>query len=581
MKASLVLFLRKIADKISDSLKFMGVFEKTLFFFFTAICIITFGFILQKISDTFSVEVPTSGGSITEGVIGYPRYINPVLSVTDAGKDIGKLVYSGLLKAKADGTLQPDLAKDWSVSDDGLTYTVNIKEDAVFQDGYPVTANDIEYTIKKAIDPVLKSPIAPNWDGVQITIINDKQIQFTLKRPYTPFIQNLTLGILPEHVWQNVDSEAFPFSQFNSDPIGSGPYQIKEIKTDKGGLPLYYKLVPFEKYTLGKPLLSSIYIRFYENENKLIDAYLRGEIDSLGSISPNSASILASKGAHVIQEPLPRIFALFFNQNQNKVFADINVRNALNTAVDRNEIIQSVLGGYGTPVEGPLPYFVSPNQTSLSGNETPDQRIEAAKAILEKAGWKKNSDGIYQLKIKKTSTDLAFSISTSDVPELKAVSEKLQQTWQKLGARVTVQVFDSTDLEQNVIRPRKYDSLLFGEVVNRGEDLFAFWHSSERNDPGLNVAMYTNIDVDKLLNSARTTTDSTDLSKIYQKLGTEISADIPAVFIYSPDFIYVIPTNLKGVDTQGINSPSERFLSANNWYTDTEKIWKIFTHQNF
>ncbi|MEI8338082.1 MAG: peptide ABC transporter substrate-binding protein [bacterium] len=554
----------------------MGVFEKTLFFLFGTICIITFGFILQKVSDRFSVEVPTSGGSITEGVIGYPRYINPVLSVTDAGKDIGKLVYSGLLKAKADGTLQPDLAKDWSVSDDGLTYTVNIKDDAVFQDGYPVTADDIEYTIKKAIDPVIKSPVAANWDGVQVTVVNAKQIQFILKKPYTPFIQNLTLGILPQHVWQNVDAEAFPFSQFNSNPIGSGPYKIKEIKTDKGGLPLYYKLVPFEKYSLGKPLLSAIYIRFYENENKLVDAYVKGEIDSLGSISPNSASLLASKGARIIQEPLPRIFALFFNQNQNKIFTDINVRKALNTAVNRNEIIQSVLGGYGTPVEGPLPYFVSPTQSDLSGNETSDQRIEAAKAILEKAGWKKNSDGIYQLTVKKVTMTLAFSISTSDVPELKAVSQKLQETWQKLGAKVDVQVFDSTDLEQNVIRPRKYDSLLFGEVVNRGEDLYAFWHSSERNDPGLNVAMYTNIDVDKLLNQARTTTSVNDLAAIYQKLGTEISADIPAVFIYSPDFIYVISNNLKGINTQGINSPSERFLSASNWYTDTEKIWKIF-----
>jgi len=581
MKASLLLFLRKIANKIFDSFKFMKVFEKTLFIFFGVVCVISFGFILQKISDGFSVEVPTSGGTITEGIIGYPRYINPILLVTDAGKDIGALVYSGLLKARPDGSLQPDLAKDWSVSSDGLTYTVNIKDNAVFQDGYPVTAYDVEYTIKKAIDPVLKSPVAPNWDGVSINVINNKQIEFILKKPYTPFIQNLTLGILPEHLWKSVDSEAFPFSQFNFDPIGSGPYQIKEIKTDKGGLPLYYKLVPFNKYTLGKPLLSAIYIRFYETENDLVNAYLNGEIDTLGSISPNSASLLASKGARIIQEPLPRIFALFFNQNQNKVFADINVRKALNTAVNRNEIIQSVLGGYGTPVEGPLPYFVSPNQSDLSGNETSDQRIEAAKAILEKAGWKLNADGIYQLKVKKTTTDLSFSISTSDVPELKAVSVKLQETWKKMGANVTVQIFDSTDLEQNVIRPRKYDSLLFGEVVDRGEDLFAFWHSSERNDPGLNVSMYTNIDVDKLLNGARTTTSVDDLATIYQKLGTEISADYPAVFIYSPDFIYVIPNNLKGINTQGITSPSERFLSANNWYTDTEKIWRIFTRQNF
>ncbi|MEI6479138.1 MAG: ABC transporter substrate-binding protein, partial [bacterium] len=464
MKDSFLLFLRKTADKISNSIKFMGVFEKTLFFFFGAVCIITFGFILQKISDRFSVEVPTSGGSITEGIIGYPRYINPVLSVTDAGKDIGTLVYSGLLRAKPDGSLELDLAKDWNLSPDGLTYTVNIKDNAVFQDGYPVTAYDVEYTIKKAVDPVLKSPIAPNWDGIQINVINTKQIQFVLKKPYTPFVQNLTLGILPEHLWQSVDSEAFPFSQFNFNPIGSGPYQIKEIKTDKGGLPLYYKLVPFDKYALGKPLLSSIYIRFYETENNLIDAYQRGEINSLGSISPANASILASKGAKIIQEPLPRIFALFFNQNQNKVFADINVREALSTAVDRNDIIQSVLYGYGAPALGPLPYFVSPSQTNLSGNETSDQRIADAKAILEKAGWKLSADGVYQLKDKKTSTDLAFSISTSDVPELKAVSEKLKETWEKMGARVDVQVFDSTDLEQNIIRPRKYDSLLFGEV---------------------------------------------------------------------------------------------------------------------
>ena len=223
-----------------------------------------------------------------------------------------------------------------------------------------------------------------------------------------------------------------------------------------------------------------------------------------------------------------------------------------------------------------MPYFVSPAQSDLSGNETSDQRIAAAKTILEKAGWKLNSDGIYQLTVKKVTTTLTFSISTSDVPELKAVSQKLQDTWQKMGAKVTVQVFDSTDLEQNVIRPRKYDSLLFGEVVDRGEDLYAFWHSSERNDPGLNVAMYTNIDVDKLLDSARTTTSPDILSAIYQKLGTEISNDIPAVFIYSPDFIYVVPKDLKGIDTQGITSPSERYLSANKWYTDTEKIWKIF-----
>lgn len=197
----------------------MGLFEKTIFTIFCAVCIITFGMIIQKIGDDFSVDVPASGGTLVEGVVGYPRYINPALYVTDAGKDLTGLIYSGLLKANPDGTLSGDLAKSWNVSADGLTYTVYIKDNTYFQDGTPVTADDVQFTINKILDPELKSPEEANWDGVTVNVLNSKEIEFVLKKPYTPFIQNLTLGILPMHIWKDVSSDAFPLANTTSNQL--------------------------------------------------------------------------------------------------------------------------------------------------------------------------------------------------------------------------------------------------------------------------------------------------------------------------------------------------------------------------
>lgn len=553
----------------------MGLFEKTVFVFLSAICIIALGLVMQKISDKFSVNVPANGGTLVEGIVGYPRYINPTLYVTDAGKDLTGLIYSGLLKANPGGTLSGDLAKSWYVSPDGLTYTVYIKDNAYFQDGTPVTASDIEFTIEKILDPELKSPEEANWVGVSVKLVNSKEVQFVLKKPYTPFIQNLTIGILPMHIWKDVDSEAFPFSKYNFQPIGSGPYEIKDIKTDSNGLPVYYRLVPFDKYVSRKPLISNIYIKFYDNETDLIKAYQNGDITSAASISPDDAKILSQNNARILTTPLPRVFALFFNQNQNAVLADKTVRQALNTAIDKEEIIKDVLNGYGAPIDGPLPFFAPNGEPDISGKETPEQDINEAKAMLEKEGWILDSNGVYELKNKKTTTPLSFTITTSDVPELQEVATKLQETWQKMGAKVDVQIYKQSDLEENVIAPRKYDALLFGEAVDRGEDLYAFWDSSERNYPGLNVAMYANSDVDKLLEEALTAPKANQES-LYQEIDSEIEADVPAVFIYSPDFIYVVPQNLQGIDLQGIAEPSERFLSIDSWYLETDKIWKIF-----
>lgn len=567
------IFKSQNKEKLLNIIESFSLGEKVIFYFLVFVFAGSSLFLLSKVNDYFSIEVPSDGGEIREGVIGYPRYINPIIAVTDSGKDLTTLIYSGLLRSKSDGTLENDLAKDYSISEDGLTYTFNIKDEASFQDGKPVTAEDVEFTIKKALDPVLKSPKAPNWEGVEVKVLGPKKIEFALHKAYAPFLQNLTLGVLPKHMWQNIDSEAFAFSQFNIEPIGSGPYKIKDIKRDDSGLPLYYHLVPFENYVLGKAHISDIYVYFFNNQENLLKAFQNGEVSSINSVGAEILETIKDKG-QVLQAPLPRLFAVFWNQNQAGVFVNKEVRMALDEAVDRNSLIQNILGGYGTKSLSPMPPSLS---VATDTDENAETRIENAKKILEKAGWSAGSDGILKkTNSKKETTTLSFSISTANSPDLKKTAEMLKATWEKIGAQVDVKIFDLADLQQNVIRPRKYDALLFGEVVGRDLDLFAFWHSSQRNDPGLNMAMYTNSKVDKLLEKARLENDQNERIEDLKEAESMILSDYPATFLYSPDFIYIVSEDLKGVDLKNVTSAPERFIGIEKWYIKTDKIWPIF-----
>lgn len=568
----------KIKQKALNAFHALSFAEHLVFYILFAFFAGSSLFLLAKTNEAFTVEVPLEGGTVKEGTVGYPRYINPILSVTDAGKDMSLLIYSGLLKATPQGELVTDLAESYEISDDGLEYTVKLKDDITFHDGTPITTKDVEFTIKKAIDPIIKSPKGAQWQGVVVEIIDEATIKFILKNPYSPFLENLTLGILPEHIWKNVDSEAFLFSQFNFEPVGSGPFKVEEIKRDGSGLPLFYLLSPFKDYALGRPFIEHLYVYFFSNEEKLLKAFLDGTIDNMSGVSPEVAKkVREDRDSTIHQTPLPRIFGLFFNQNEAPALASKEIRLALETAVDRKSIIDNVLSGFATEVTSPLPVFLT-GKTDIE-QVSKEERIASALSILEKAGWKKNEEGLLEKKDKKTTSKLSFSISTSNAPELKNIAYMLKETWAQLGIDVEVKIFELSDLNQNIIRQRKYDSLLFGEAIGRELDIYAFWHSSERNDPGLNVAMYTNSKVDKVLDELRKTDDETKERTLYETFQKEIQNDIPAIFIYSPDFIYITNKDIKGLELSAITSSSERFLAVEKWYIETQKIWKIFNKQ--
>ncbi|HEY5383326.1 MAG TPA: peptide ABC transporter substrate-binding protein [Candidatus Paceibacterota bacterium] len=566
--------LLRTATHIYESFSASG---RALFLFFAGACIISSLALIYLLNAAFLISVPAYGGTLSEGIIGSPRFINPVLALSDSDRDLTSLVYSGLLKATPGGDYVPDLAESYTISPDGKTYTFVLRPDVTFHNGTKVTADDVVFTIQKTQDPALQSPMRANWDGVTVTEIDARTVQFTLKSPYAPFIDNLTIGILPKSLWQNVSDDEFSFSGLNTSPVGSGPFRVGSISRNSSGIPSSYDLKAFNNYALGMPYLSDLMLYFYPSEEEVVAALKSGDIDAASGLSPSNLPSLS--GLTIKSAPLNRVFGVFFNQNQSVVLRDHAVRQALEDAIDRQALIKDVLGGYGTPLDGPVPPSISGVANSVASSTNADPAL-AARAELIKAGWVVGADGILAKttgKGKSAQTiKLEFSLATDNVPELRNAAQYVQTEWQKMGAKVDVQIYDQGDLSQNVIRPRKYDALLFGEVIGRELDLFAFWDSSQRNDPGLNIALYANPVADKILEQLRTTKDDAEKAALYSQFETQLQADIPAVFLYAPDFVYSVPNNLEGLDLGFIESPSDRFLSVTQWHLETESVWPVF-----
>lgn len=572
--------------------------ERLLLYIFSIILGASAIALLIGVNNAVSVVVPSKGGSLTEGVVSPPRFINPILDISQADGDLTKLVYSGLTRAQPDGSIVPDLAEKFDISPDGTSYTFTLQKNAVFHDGAPVTAGDVLFTVQSAQNPEIKSPRRADWEGVAVSSPDAQTVVFKLQHAYAPFLENTTLGILPKHLWSSVSAEEFPFSPLNTHPIGSGPYKVDSFQTDSTGVITNFTLASFNKFALHAPYLNKITFLFYQNEESLIKAFNSGAVDSMASVSPAGLSSLKRTDSAIMRIPLPRVFGVFFNQGRSPVLADSAVRSALDAGLDKQSIVNTVLMGYGSTLAGPIPPGVlenNPVKVVNSATTSASMYSDKARDILSRGGWK--FDQKTNLWTKKSASSkggsssggkggsasggkqaLSFSLATSDSPELVATANKLADSWRSAGIEVNVKIYPLSELNTNVIRPRAYDALLFGEVVGRTLDLFAFWHSSQRNDPGLNLAMYANSKVDKALASARATTDRKAREASYGSFVSAVSKDMPAIFLYSPDFIYIVPKSINGVRLGALTTPSERFLNVHEWYAETESVWNFFTN---
>jgi peptide/nickel transport system substrate-binding protein len=348
---------------------------------------------------------------------------------------------------------------------------------------------------------------------------------------------------------------------------------VQKVSRNSGGIPTQITLGAWNRYALGRPKIKNITFKFFQDENSLLKALASKSVDSATGLSQAAAKNLVDNKTKVDEVSLPRVFGVFFNQNVAPVFLNKEARVALDMAAPKQTIVNNSLLGFGKVLNGPTPANIETNEEKLTGNAA------AAKDYLLKNGWKENSEGILEKKTKTETVPLKFSISTSDAPELKTAADILKNAWNSMGAQVEVKVFEAGDLSQNVIKSRKYDALLFGEAVGEDSDLYPFWHSSERNDPGLNISIYTNISVDKALENLQVETDAQKIADNKATVFSEIQNDMPAVFLFSPDFLYVPASKVKNISFKNTSFQNERFLSVNKWNIETDKVWKIFEPQ--
>jgi peptide/nickel transport system substrate-binding protein len=264
---------------------------------------------------------------------------------------------------------------------------------------------------------------------------------------------------------------------------------------------------------------------------------------------------------------ISRYFAVFINQTKSLPLADDNVREALTYATNRQEIIDNVLNGNGNPVHSPI------LDAMIGFSADIDSRtfdLDKANSVLESNGWKRGDDGSRS----KNGTPLQFTLTTTDWPELAQTAEILKSQWAKVGANVNVQTYSISDIQQNYIRPREYEALLFGQVLGADPDPYSFWHSSQKRDPGLNLSLFGDNSTDKLIEDGRVEFDPAKRASIYQDFQKKLISETPAIFLYSPDYVYPVNKKVQGIDMDDLISPSKRFSDVNHWYINTKRVKK-------
>lgn len=513
--------------------------------------------------------IPKYGGEYIEGIVGQPMHLNPLLSQSnDTDADLSRIIYSSLFKYDGKGQLIPDLAESYDISDDKTVYTIHLKQNVLWHDSQNFKVDDVIFTTQLISDSNYKSPLRRNWQGVQINKIDDYTIEFKIETPYTGFLSNLTFGILPKHIWESISPESFSLSPLNLEPIGTGPYKYNSIQKDSKGNVISYKLISHPGYFEGRPYISKLTFNFYTDDISALDALNRKEIMGINALTAQKiGDIKTQKSVFVRKFSLPNYFAVFLNQTKSISIADDAVRKALAYATDRQEIIDTVFMGNAQPVYFPF----LPNMIGYSADlEHPEFNLDEANKILNEAGWIKGENGFRT----KGDAGLEINLVTTDWNELVKTAQIIKTQWEKAGIKVNINSSSFSDVQQNFIRPREYEALLFGQKIGADPDPYPFWHSSQKKDPYSNLALFDNGDADKLIEAGRIEFDADKRAQEYIDFQKILNQENPAVFLYSSNYLYPINKKVQGISAENLISPSDRFSDVNHWYIKTKRVKK-------
>jgi len=349
----------------------------------------------------FTKASPVSGGIYVEGMVGQPRFINPIYAETnDIDRDLTNLIFSGLMTYNEKGELVKDLAKEYKILDDGKIYEFYLKDNTVWHDGSSLTTDDIIFTIETIKSSDYKSPLRARWLGIKTEKISDRSVRFKLEEPYSPFLENCTLKIIPKHVWKDISPENFPLSSYNLKPIGSGIFKFSDLEQAKQGFIKSISLKSNSKYYQKQPFLSEIKFQFFQDKQDLTNSFNKEEIDGLSLNAFENYNLEQRKEVQWYSYKSPRYFAAFFNLEDSKILSQKEIRKALNYATNKQEVIESF-----TQPNQKVEMINSPILPDFFGYSPPKTYYEfspeKAKNILDKLGFSKKENGIREKTVTK------------------------------------------------------------------------------------------------------------------------------------------------------------------------------------
>lgn len=502
------------------------------------------------------------GGIYKEGMLGSFTNANPIYAVNGADAAVSRLLFAGLFTHDEDGRLVGDLASGYQVDSRGTTYTVNLRPNLRWQDGRPLTSADVAFTYRAIQNPDAKSPLQASWRDIDISTPDSHTVVFKLPGALAPFADNLTTGIVPEHLLKNVAAADLRSADFNTvHPVGAGPFSWRGIEinsTDPTNAEQQIALLPFAAYHAGQPKLQEFVIHTYSSPKHLLNDFRDQQLTAALGFDELPKALEDDHDVE-IHNFLLRAITMTFFKTTSGVLADQKVRTGLVQASDVPAIVNQL--GYPTRIVR-SPFL--PNQPGYDSKLLQaGHDLKAAKDTLTADGWVPGKNGIRN----KSGARLAFTLTAADTAESRKVTRLLRSQWRTAGADVQVQLLDPAEF-QTTLSAHAYDAVLYGISIGVDPDVFVYWHSSQadvRSAERLNFSEYKNSSADLSLEAGRSRLDPELRAVKYHPFLQDWVQDNPALALYQPRVLYLTNGVVSGLDDFALTNPAGRYVNVQNW----------------
>jgi peptide/nickel transport system substrate-binding protein len=522
-----------------------------------------------------------------EGVIGAASSISPLTARTQADRDLVALVFSGLVRNGPNGTIVPDLARRWSVDKAGKVWMVELRDDAQWHDGEPVTADDVVFTIRAFQDPDYTGPAASSWNEVTVEARSPRIVTFTLKTPLGGFLQALTQPIAPAHVLGEVPMDLLPDHPFGTSPIGSGPFALAEL-TDTSATLVPAPSGPFDTGddidgtasaapdSLGTagpttrpqrplPYLVGMTFRFFDDADALAAAYRAGEIDAATGLSPSLAEELGgAPDSRLLRYPSATLTAALLNlRPDHPEFRDPSVRAALLRAIDRDRLVEAAYAMSAAQARGLIP--MSSPMFDAKASPAVDYDRRAARKALKAADWTEKDDGWHLPGAAKPLAIEVLSPEETANPGLYAAAEAVVHDWTEIGLAATHVDLPPGTFVTERLSTGAYQVAIADVAIGLDPDLYPLLASSQTLTGGSNVMGVQDPTLDQLLVKARAPGTADARKAAYVALQKQLAKGRYLLPLAFPDESVVVRDTVTGPIPRQVAEPSDRFWDVLTW----------------